>query len=53
MKNRALRILKLADRFLEKHGVMSVRDWNEIILKVEKENFEKSQGKVGETKNDY
>lgn len=40
MKNRALRILKLADRFLEKHGVMSIRDWDNIILKVEDENFE-------------
>jgi len=50
MKNRALRILKLTDRFLEKHGVMSIRDWEKIILKVKNENFEeiKKELKGGE-----
>jgi len=46
VKNRALRILKLADKFLEKHGVMSIGDWNEIILKAEKDNREEVKKKL-------
>jgi len=38
--NRSERLLELIDEFLEEYRVMTIADWDNIILEVEKENFE-------------
>ena len=39
--DRAQRILKAVDDFLEEHRYITIHQWNKIILEVETENFKK------------
>ena len=45
--DRERKILELTETFLEEYRVMTIADWDNIILEVEKENFEEIKKELG------